>query len=192
MPPTKQQLRRDMKARRVNMPADEVARASEQIRGHLLGLEQLREAGSVFVYISIRNEPDTHELVRQLLSMGKRISVPRLDADGLMRAHVITSLDDLKPAGPKQYRTLVPPADAPVEPPPGAAVTLVPGLAFTKAGQRLGMGGGHYDRYLADHPTSLAIGLCYAWQLIDDLPHEPHDRPVNLLVTEAAVVSCLG
>lgn len=189
MPLTKTQLRRDMKARRVNMPADEVARASEQIRRHLLGLEQLREAASVFVYISIGNEPDTHELVRQLFAMGKRISVPRLDADSRMRGHVITSLDDLKPAGAEQYRTLVPPPDAPVEPLP--VITLVPGLAFTKTGRRLGMGGGHYDRYLADHPTTLAIGLCYAWQIIHELPHEPHDRPVNMLVTEAGVVSCI-
>lgn len=179
-----------MKTRRAAMSAEEVARASKLIRQHLLALEQVRDARCVFVYISIRNEPETHELVRQLLSLGKRLSVPRLDAAGLMHAHRIQSLDDLTPAGPEQFAIPVPPADAPIEPHPGAGVALVPGLAFTRTGQRLGMGRGHYDRYLADHPATFTIGLCYEWQVLNDVPHEPHDRAMRLLATERGVVSC--
>lgn len=189
---TKQQLRRDFKARRAAMSADEVTRASASIRQHLLALEQVRSARSIFTYVSINNEPDTRQLIQDLLAQGKTVSVPRIDADGRMHAHIIQSLSDLTPSGPEQYRTPVPPEDAPIEPFPGADLTILPGLAFTTAGKRLGMGGGHYDRYLADHPDTFPIALCYAWQVIDDLPAEPHDRPVNLLVTESAVVSCVG
>lgn len=187
---TKQQLRRDFKARRAAMSAEEVAHASALIRQHLLALEQVRSARSIFSFVSIHNEPDTRALIRELLALGKTVSVPRIAADGWMNAHIIQSLDDLTPSGPEQFRTPVPPEDAPVDPSPN--LTILPGLAFTASGKRLGMGGGHYDRYLADHPDTFPIALGYAWQLIDDLPAEPHDRPVNLRVTEAGVVSCVG
>jgi len=190
MHPTKQQLRRDMKARRAAMPAEEVARASAAIRQHLLALEPIRSARSIFTYVSVNNEPDTRALIRDLLALGKTISAPRIDAAGRMHAHIIQSLKDLKPAGPEQFHTPVPPPDAPIETAPH--VVIVPGLAFTTSGKRLGMGRGHYDRYLADHPNTLAIGLCYALQVIDGLPTEPHDIRVKMLATESAVVSCVG
>ncbi|MEZ6192745.1 MAG: 5-formyltetrahydrofolate cyclo-ligase [Phycisphaerales bacterium] len=182
---TKQQLRRDFKARRAAMSADEVTHASASIRRHLLALEQVRSAGSIFTYVSINNEPDTRALIRDLLALGKAISVPRIDADGRMHAHIIQNLNDLKSSGPEQYRTPIPSPDTSIETAPD--VVILPGLAFTTSGKRLGMGGGHYDRYLADHPDAFAIALCYAWQVIDDLPAEPHDRPVKLLVTEAGL-----
>jgi 5-formyltetrahydrofolate cyclo-ligase len=196
MTQTKPQLRRDMKAPRAAMSTDEVTRASDVIRQHVLDLKQLREANSVFTYVSIHNEPDTRNLIRDLLALGKRVSVPRIDPTGIMQAHLITSLDDLQPGGPDQFNIPVPPPDSPIDPYPG--VTLVPGLAFTQAGQRLGMGRGHYDRYLAQHPAppgspgTFTIGLCYNWQIIDHLPTETHDQPVNKLVTDARVLSCFG
>ncbi len=193
---TKPQLRIEMKARRAAMSADEVTCASDIIRQHVLDLEQLREARSVFTYVSIHNEPDTRNLIRDLLALGKRVSVPRIDSDGLMQAHLITALDDLtpgtpgSPGTPDQFNLPVPPSDSPLDTNPG--VTLVPGLAFTDSGHRLGMGGGYYDRFLTQPPDTVAIGLCYNWQIIDHLPAETHDQPVNKLVTDARVLSCFG
>lgn len=193
MTQTKPQLRRDMKARRAAMSANEVARCSDMIRQRVLDLDQLRDAHSVFTYVSINHEPDTRNLIRDLLALGKRVSVPRIDSDGLMQAHGITSLDDLQssaPGSPGQFGIPSPPLIAPVESNPD--IILVPGLAFTQAGDRLGMGGGYYDRYLTQHPDSLTIGLSYDWQVIDHLPNEPHDQPVQKLVAEARVISCSG
>jgi 5-formyltetrahydrofolate cyclo-ligase len=190
MTQTKPQLRIEMKARRAAMPTDEVTRASDIIRRYTLDLTQLREARSVFTYVSIHNEPDTRHLIRDLLAAGKRVSVPRIDPAGLMRAHLIASLDDLQPPGPGQFNLPVPAPDSPIETHP--RVILVPALAFTESGHRLGMGGGHYDRYIAQHPDTVAIGLCYDWQIMDSLPTETHDQPVNKLVTDARVLSCFG
>ncbi len=190
MPQTKQQLRIEMKARRAAMSADEVAIASGAIRRRVLDLDQLRDARCVFTYVSIHNEPDTRKLIHDLLAAGKRVSVPRLGPDGLMQAHQIDSLDDLLPAGPDQFGIPVPASDSPIEPHPGVA--LVPGLAFTEAGNRLGLGGGHYDRYLANHPGTLAIGLCFGWQVVNTLPAESHDQPIQMLVTDSRVIPCCG
>ncbi len=64
------------------------------------------------------------------------------------------------------------------------ALVVVPGLAFTPGGHRLGYGGGYYDRFLASLPPSaVTVGVCFHEQLVDDLPLDPHDRPVDLVVT---------
>jgi len=158
------------------------------IRRRVLDLEQLRDAHSVFTYISTHHEPDTRALIADLLALGKRVSVPRIGPAGLMRAHRIDSLDDLQSPGPGQFNLPVPPPGSPIEAHP--YLTLVPGLAFTESGRRLGMGGGHYDRYLTEHPETLAVGLCYGWQIVEDLPGESHDRPVRVLVTESRTTRC--
>ncbi len=62
-------------------------------------------------------------------------------------------------------------------------VVFVPLIGFTERGDRLGQGGGHYDRWLAEHPATLAIGLGWDCQLVDSLPLEPHDKPLAAVVT---------
>ncbi len=78
------------------------------------------------------------------------------------------------------FGRLQPPEDAEEVAP---EVVFVPLLAFTAGGHRLGQGGGHYDRWLADHPQTLAIGLGWDCQLAANLPLEPHDRPLAAVVT---------
>jgi len=76
-------------------------------------------------------------------------------------------------------------AEAPLVRPEEVDLFLVPGLAFTAAGRRLGRGGGFYDRLLPQRrPQSTAIGICYALQVRDDLPIESHDQDVDAVVTE--------
>ena len=81
-------------------------------------------------------------------------------------------------------------AAARLVPPAEIDAILVPGLAFTKQGHRLGRGGGFYDRYLAQLPaTTLKIGVCFAVQLVEALPSEPHDQRMNAVVTEEGLFS---
>ncbi len=61
---------------------------------------------------------------------------------------------------------------------------LVPGLGFDRCGQRLGRGGGYYDRLLAAHPTCFALGVAFGCQLVDRLPVDPWDRPVTAVLTD--------
>lgn len=178
-----------MKGRRAEMSGQAIESASEAIHEHLFSIEQLCDAQRVFCYVSSRNEPGTHSLIQKLLVQGKHVSVPRIEPDGVMRAHLIQSLDNLQPGGADQFNLRVPPAESPIENEP--EVTIVPGLAFTRAGQRLGMGGGHYDRFLAEHPGTFSIGLCYDWQIVHNVPVDPHDRSIRYVVSEAQLIICL-
>lgn len=64
------------------------------------------------------------------------------------------------------------------------AAVLIPGLSFDRHGYRLGKGGGNYDRFLSDNPQLTPIGVCFDQQLVDELPHEPHDVPMRRVCTE--------
>ncbi|MEM9516424.1 MAG: 5-formyltetrahydrofolate cyclo-ligase [Actinomycetota bacterium] len=78
-------------------------------------------------------------------------------------------------------------------PPTWPEVVIAPGLAFTPAGARLGQGGGWYDRFLADvSPGCTTIGVCFREQVLDDLPIEPHDIAVDIVVTDRGVVHSAG
>jgi len=178
----KDQLREQMKARRAALSHEAVAEASESITRRLMYIEPFREALSVFVYVSIGNEVETHTLIEELIHANKRVSVPRVYEGRVMHAHLIGGLGDLQADQPRQFGIPIPPEEAPIEASPDIA--LIPGLAFSTTGQRLGYGAGHYDRYLSDRPDTLAVGLCYDWQLVENLPTEPHDRPMRVLVTD--------
>lgn len=71
-------------------------------------------------------------------------------------------------------------------------VVIVPLVGFTAGGRRLGQGGGHYDRWLAEHPGTAAIGLAWDCQLAEDLPHESHDRPLSAVVTPTRLYGPFG
>lgn len=172
-----------MRRRRAAMSPEDVARCSEAIIGRLLSLKQTADAATWFVYVSVGNEVATHELMRRLLADGRQVCVPRTQQRGTMTPVAIRTHDALQP-GPMRVPEPpgdLPPMDGPVD------VCLVPGLAFTASGHRLGSGAGFYDRWLSLRRHRLAIGLAYAWQVVASLPLEAHDVAVDLVVTEAAV-----
>lgn len=84
-------------------------------------------------------------------------------------------------------RTVVMPEEAPLPDPTSIDVAIVPGLAFTAGGDRLGQGGGWYDRFLPQlRPEAVAIGVAFEIQIVDSLPTEPHDVTMACVVTEVA------
>ncbi|NNE11608.1 MAG: 5-formyltetrahydrofolate cyclo-ligase [Ilumatobacter sp.] len=86
--------------------------------------------------------------------------------------------------------TVMFPEDDPPPDPSELDIVIVPGTAFTAAGDRLGQGGGWYDRFLSElRPDCVTIGVAFAPQIVDELPVEPHDIPVQVVVTERGVVA---
>lgn len=153
---------------------------SAAIERLLLALERIDRAASVFVYVSCGSEVRTHGLISALLGRGKTVCVPRVLAEpGVMQPTTIRSMDDFA-AG--RLGLLEPQTREPFDKTPD--VTIVPGLAFTRSGQRLGQGGGYYDRYLAQHPGTHTLGVCFCEQLAESLPSETHDRSVDRVVAE--------
>lgn len=155
----------------------------------LLSLPEVQNAASLLAYVSAKeNEADTWGMLRAFLAEGRAVFVPVTGRDfGRMDWSRVLSLGELRPA---RFGLFEPePADHRLELPPPPAVCLVPGLAFTRAGHRLGYGGGYFDRFLEGFP-GCKIGLAYGVQVVESLPVEAHDIPVDLLVTEAGMVDC--
>ena len=92
----------------------------------------------------------------------------------------------LEPAG---FGLRAPAADSPAIALADIAVFLVPGLAFDRAGRRLGWGRGHYDATLARAPGALRVGLGFGCQVVDEVPHEAHDAALHVIITEDATLA---
>lgn len=180
-------LRRRWRRIRDEIPPALRQEKSQKIAQAVLAHPLLAQAGTVFLYLSVGSEPDTRALAAALLRQGKRVAVPLCgEAPGVMTAAALTLKTRLRPGA-----FGIPEPEEPV-PVPKAAVDLilVPGLAFDRAGFRLGYGGGYYDRYLADWPGP-SLGLAFSDCVTARLPREPLDRPVTQLITEngAAVMA---
>lgn len=179
--PGKASLRGRLAAARAALPDAERVAAGRLIRDHVLEMPQVAAAGTVAAYYSVGAEPDTRGLVFALWKRGSYVVLPVLLPDGDLDWASYEGPDSLAP-GP---RGLLQPAE-PVRGPGTVAradVVLVPALAVDVAGNRLGRGGGSYDRALArvggQVPT---IALLYDGELLDRVPAEPHDRPVRAVV----------
>lgn len=176
---SKPELRKHYRSVRDAIPETNRVERSGAIERLVLSIDRVEHAGSVFVYVSSGGEVRTHELIAALLERGKVVAVPRvLPEPGVMQAVVVCGLDDFAPG---RFGIPEPTTHELFNETPD--VTIVPGLAFTRGGARLGQGGGYYDRYLADHPATYKIGVCFNEQIADELPVGEHDIYMDEVVT---------
>ncbi len=139
------------------------------------------EGAVVGLYHPTADEAPTRSYAKWLSENGRRIALPWFGSRGQtmgFRHWRDPYADEGLQQGP--YNTLQPSADAETLLP---EVVFVPLLGFTASGGRLGQGGGHYDRWLAAHPGVLALGLAWDCQLLDTLPTESHDHPLDAVIT---------
>ena len=174
-------LRARLLAARAALSSDDRREAGRLIRDELLSLPQLQMAGTVAAYYSVGAEPDTRGLVYALWKRGTYVLLPLLLPDGDLDWASYEGPDSLVP-GPRGLAE-------PGEPPRGpevvarADVVLAPALAVDHAGNRLGRGGGSYDRALARvTPLIPVIALLYDAELLGHVPAESHDTPVRAAV----------
>jgi 5-formyltetrahydrofolate cyclo-ligase len=182
----KDTLRRELMARRAGLSAEAVRTASEDALSLIRSLAEWRQAREVLVYWPVRGEVDVRPLVAELWQRGCRVLMPRCrpDAYGEMDIACAACEDELVP-GPF---TLMEP-DAGKCPPVDECspdMALIPGVCFDRRGYRLGFGGGYYDRLLATDGMKrpLILGIGYAFQLVESLPVQPWDMPVDIVCTE--------
>ncbi len=126
-------------------------------------------------------EPDLDALIATLLERGKIVALPRTTSGGL----VLHRIDRLTQLAPMRLRFREPDPSRPVVAVEDLDLVLVPGLAFTARGERLGHGGGYYDRLLAAPGLrAKTVGICFADEVLPSLPLVPHDRPVMHVVSD--------
>ena len=181
-PAQKTALRDQLVTARNRIGLADLGVASRALAEMLLATPEVRRAATVAAYVSIGKEPGTGALLRALADAGKRVLLPVLLADGDLDWAVHTGDADLVSAG----RGLLEPTGPPlgVDAVAGADVVLVPGLAVSPTGLRMGRGGGSYDRALARvSPGTFTCALLYDAEVGLDVPAEPHDLPVSAAAT---------
>ncbi len=169
-----------------NKLADKSAKSS-QITERLISHRTIISADLVLTYVSIGSEVSTDLFIERMLRKGKKIAVPKCDSNGIMHFHIIKSTDDLRCG---KYNIPEPAEYCPVAEITDKTLCIVPGLAFTCDGKRLGYGGGYYDRFLSVNPNIYTIALTYDELVADELPCEPHDISINAILTEKRMVFC--
>jgi len=186
----KRGLRRTMRTLRESLPPARIAARSAVVVERLLEVEALRRAEKVALFYPIlqKNELDLRRLHQCLAERGVRLYYPRLEPEAepgapRMSFREVKNLEELTEQG---HGFAEPPATA------GCSETLqvmvVPALALTPTGDRLGYGRGYYDEALARYcPPALGIGVGFDFQLLAELPKGPRDRPCQMVITDGAL-----
>lgn len=148
---------------------------------------RLADAEVVLAYYSLPDEVNTHHLINELLSVGKKVLLPKVVDDEKMEWYPYTSEKPLKlgkfgigEPDVTEERSFCHLADVTTE--SSLCYVLVPGLAFDGAGHRLGRGRGYYDRFLAAHPEIYKIGVCFDFQKVREVPVDEFDIPVDEVI----------
>lgn len=176
----KRQLRRIARDLESRLSVPYRLKADRSIAAHLLAMPEYRSAETVFCFVSTAHEIDTRPILEDALTAGKKLCVPLCMGAGVMELRRVTSLDQLSPGF---HGILEPPADSPLVLPDDVDFAILPCLTCNHLGQRLGYGGGYYDRFLA-HYRGGTVLLCRELLIRDEIPVEPHDYPVPWVLTE--------
>ena len=186
------QLRVWARQRRDSLALQERLCASRRIGQCVCSLAEMRAATSIFVYCSFRSEVATDEICRILLGMKKTVCVPLVvPAKKELLPMVVDELFETNSCLRPGYQGIPEPVGetSKIFASECLDAVLLPGLLFDRDGNRLGYGGGFYDRFLAHKaPQALRIGLAFSCQLIASMPVLAHDMRLDMLVTEQEIL----
>jgi 5-formyltetrahydrofolate cyclo-ligase len=182
-------LRAILKETRESMPASLAAALSARVQSAFLGADFYREShapAAIVLYAALAGEVSTDTILCDALAAGRTIFYPRLNrARHALSLCKVESRSELAPGAYGILEPETPSIDTAALPP---CVVVAPGVAFTVRGERMGRGGGHYDRLLAELPPhAITVGLAYSFQLLDHIPQSGWDRRLSFVVTESAI-----
>ncbi len=182
----KRQIREAARAARLSIADEDRDIASSKVSARALYVPEIALSAAVLAYAALPEELDPTALIETLRERGARVALPRVCAPGELALHWVGPADELEPGF----------ADIP-EPPLSCDVAdiaaidlvLVPGVAFDHECNRIGFGGGYYDTLLSGLPESATrVGLAFDEQVVDRIPAETHDAPVDIVLTPTRVL----
>ncbi len=190
----KQSIRKAILAQREQLTADARAAHSAAITGRLLQLPEYRQAGAVLGYMNFGAEFASELWVERALADGKRLALPKVNHHtNHLDLYWVDDLENQLAAGLWGIREPVVERCERVDNPDEVEFALLPGVAFTRDGARLGYGGGFYDKLLACMAQRpVLIAAAFALQIADTLPQEATDIRVDWIVTERETIACSG
>jgi 5-formyltetrahydrofolate cyclo-ligase len=184
----KASIRKEIIKKRDGISHDTKTAKDLSIKHQLLSLREFLDAEIVFFYASFRSEVETHTMIKESLEMGKRVVLPKVRKEGHgVMLYEIKDINELslghmgipEPSFNDAYSLSIDEVD----------IIVVPGVAFDYSGNRLGYGGGYYDMLLAQkNKKTPIIALAYEEQLVDEIPSEPHDIKIDIIITDKRVI----
>ena len=182
----KKYLRSILRETRDSLAESFAKASSSRIQAAFLNSDLYRTSQGIVLYAALTNEVHTDRIFSDALASGRDVFYPRLDRrrDSLVICRV-ESPSDLEPGSYGIREPNTPSIEIGLLP---QSVVIIPGVTFTMRGERIGRGGGHYDRLLAELPQhAITVGLAYSFQLLDQIPQAGWDRRLNFVVTETAI-----
>jgi len=158
-----------------------VNRDSLKVRDNFFSIPEIKEKSRFLLYYPHKNEVDTVPIIEELLEKGKEVILPKVEGYHIIPIK-ISNLASLKTG----YAGIKEPAGQPV-PLNQIDVIVIPAVGFDKRGHRLGYGKGYYDRLLSK-TDALKVGLAYDFQILEQIPAEVHDIPVDLIITPKGII----
>ncbi|MBT3341649.1 MAG: 5-formyltetrahydrofolate cyclo-ligase [Gemmatimonadetes bacterium] len=179
----KQRLRHQALRHRRRMTGDEVRTAGLSLHQHVRNWPIWDRIRTIHTYVdALPGEIPTRPLIETALAAGWRVTIPVVDAEGQLCHSHLSDPADLQRGRMRLWEPMTPHW---VEDLSDLDLILVPGAAFDRDGGRVGLGGGYYDRLLAELPKStLRAGFVYDAWLLDKVPTDTHDQPVDVIFTE--------
>lgn len=179
----KQKLREEILEKLHSISKEEKGRKVKVLKKKLFSLKEFKKAKCVMFYVSKHYEVDTHEMIDDSISMGKKVVVPiTLKEEKILKP---SELKDREKELIRSHYGIHQPGEEHIRPVPleELGLMIVPGLAFDRSGHRLGHGGGYYDRFLKKAPpTIFTVGLAFDFQVVDELPKYATDIPIDKIL----------
>ena len=181
---TKQEIRDEIRKKKRSMSKQEISDCSRIIFEKLETLDVWKHANTVYTYVSYNQEVETKTRLEQWLLDGKKVAVPRVEGDEI-NFYYISELSELTSG----YQGIEEPGTDTEALEDG--IILMPGLAFDKDMHRCGYGGGYYDKYLKKNQgrNYVKIALAFDFQIVDVIPVDAYDVPVDMIVSEERIIS---
>ena len=180
----KKEIRKIIKEQKAALSPEFIAAYSARLAQEVAREPVYRDAEVLYVYLAYNEEIRTDDLVRRAWADGKRVAVPKVLDQGVMEFYYIESFDGIS----EGYCGIPEPAGDPAcLARDHSFLMLMPGLAYGRDHNRIGYGGGFYDRYLerkmAEGAAFTTLALAYEFQIFDTVPAQPHDLKVDVVLS---------
>ncbi|SFB20459.1 5-formyltetrahydrofolate cyclo-ligase [Acetitomaculum ruminis DSM 5522] len=183
----KTEIRKQIKAKKKELSRQQVVDYSTQIAKRMIESDFYNEADVIYPYIAYNQEVITDLIIEDAWKKGKKVAVPTVVGD-VMDFFYITNFDGLKKSDMGIPEPV--PSDETLAKGSPKVLIIMPGLAFDRNFNRIGYGGGYYDKYLDSHKETefLKVALTYDFQILPHLETEEHDYKVDAIVTQSEII----
>ncbi|EYE89205.1 5-formyltetrahydrofolate cyclo-ligase [Fervidicella metallireducens AeB] len=178
-------LRAEIIKKRQSMTEMDFIKNSNSVFNNIVSWQLFKDKNNLMLYYSFRNEVDTLDIIEECFRCGKNVILPKTikETTTILPCKIDSVLELIK----GEYGIMEPP-EKEIFSKNNIDIIFVPGVAFDKRGYRIGYGAGYYDRFLRDF-KGIKVGMCFEFQVLDDVFPEEHDVSMDYLITERGIIN---